>query len=198
MKTNHQINSDRYNTPGDRLSHILDQVGFKQGRGRVIDFQNYLTSTSPKYFKDLKYTTVRAWFQDHAPPMRKIDAIIETLQVTYRFKHDVSHIKTWWKAGGIYPFFDKIPSDHPSILELMEKAAIIKEKLPFIIMSIVNEESGEVFKSLSGTELIRIFDKASRFAENFLDPLNIGCPDEYLRTIVRHELDRVVNSRPAQ
>jgi hypothetical protein len=196
MKTNNQKITGTYNTPGERLSHILDQLGFKQGRGRVIEFQNYLTSTSPKYFTDLKYTTVRAWFQDHAPPMRKIDAIIETLQVNYRFQHDVSHIKTWWKAGGFYPFFDKTPSNHPSVVELMEKIAIIKEKLPFIIMSIITEETGKDFKSLSGSELIHISDKASSFADNFLDPLNIDCPDEYLRVIVRHELKRVMNSRP--
>jgi hypothetical protein len=195
MKTNKQKIPGAYNTPGDRLSHILDQIGFKQGRGRVIDFQNYLTRTSPKYFKDLKYTTVRAWFQDHAPPMRKIDNIFETLQIDYRFQHDVSHIKTWWKAGGFYPFFDKTSTNHPSILELLEKAAIAKEKLPFIIMSIVTDETGELFKSLSGSELIRISDKAACFAENFLDPLNLDCPDEYLRIIIRHELQRVMNSR---
>jgi hypothetical protein len=198
MKSNNQKNTETYNTPGNRLSHILDQIGFKQGRGRVIDFQNYLTGTSPKYFKDLKYTTVRAWFQDHAPPMRKIDVIIETLQVNYHFQHDVSHIKTWWKAGGIYPFSHKTHSYHPSILELMEKANLLKQKIPFLIMSIVNEESGELFKSLSGNDLIRIFDKTSCFAENYIDPLNMGCPDEYLRVIVRHELDRVMKTRPIQ
>jgi hypothetical protein len=197
MKTNKQKKSAVFNTPGERLSHILDQIGFKQGRGRVIDFQNYLTSTSPKYFKDLKYTTVRAWFQDHAPPMRKIDAIIETLQVDYRFQHDVSHIKTWWKAGGFYPYFDKTSTSHPSVLDLMEKVAIAKEKLPFIIMSIVTEETGDLFNSLSGSELIQISDKAVSFADNFLNPLNIDCPDEYLRLIVRHELQKVMNSRTA-
>lgn len=196
MKTINQKSIELYNTPGDRLSHILDQIDFKKGRGRVIDFQNYLTKTSPNDFSGLKYTTVRSWFRGHAPPMRKIDAIIDTLKINYRFHHDASHIKTWWKAGGFYPFYDTPPANHPTIREIIDKIAIIKEKLPFIIMSIINEETGEIFKSLSGSELIRISDKASKFAENFLDPLNIDCPDEYLRLIVKHELKRIMDSRP--
>jgi hypothetical protein len=196
MKTNNQKNINLYKTPGERLSHILDQIGFKSGRGRVTDFQGYLVNTSPKHFKDLKYSTVRAWFRDHAPPMRKIDTIIEALQINFRFQHDVSHIKTWWKAGGFYPFFDTPPTSQPTIRELLDKINIIKEKLPFIIMSIINEETGDSFKSLSGSELIRISDKASNFADNFLDPLNIDCPDEYIRLIVKHELNRVMSSRP--
>jgi hypothetical protein len=79
----------------------------------------------------------------------------------------------------------------------MEKVAIAKEKLPFIIMSIVTEETGDLFNSLSGSELIQISDKAVSFADNFLNPLNIDCPDEYLRLIVRHELQKVMNSRTA-
>jgi hypothetical protein len=198
MKFNTQNKTDTYNNPGDRLAHILDQIGFKQGRGRVIDFQNYLTRTSPKQFKDLKYTTVRAWFQDHAPPMHKIDVIIETLQTNYSFQHDVSHIKTWWKAGGFYPFSDNGSPNHPTILELMERAAIIKEKLPFIIMAIITEETGELFKSLTGSELVKISDKTTYFAESFLDPLNMECTDEYLRAIIRYELKKVMNSIPPE
>jgi hypothetical protein len=194
MKTTTHKKSELYDSPGDRLAHILDHIGFKQGRGRVIEFQNYLTSTSPNYFKDLKYTTVRAWFQNHAPTMRKIDAIIETLQINYRFEHDISHIKTWWKAGGFYPFCEDEPVHQPSILELLDKAATVKEKLPFIIMSIVTEETGELFKSLSGSDLVKISDKMSSFAENFVDPLNMECLDEYLRAVAKYELDKVLKS----
>lgn len=190
-----QESTSAYNTAGERLSHILDQIGFKQGRGRVIDFQHYLTDTSPKHFKHLKYTTVRAWFQDHAPPMRKIDAIIDALQVNYHFNHDLSHIKTWWKAGGYYPFYDKTPHNHPSIHELVEKISTVKEKLPFLIMSIVTDETGELFKTLSGSELIHISDKAIGFMEHFMDPLMIECPDEYIRLVVRNEVKKVLNSR---
>jgi signal recognition particle subunit SEC65 len=174
---------------------MLDIIGFKQGRGRVSDFQNYLTTTSPKYFKHLKYTTVRAWFQDHAPPMRKIDAIIETLQVNYKFQHDVAHIKTWWKAGGYYPFIENTSDSHPSIIEIIKKVDAVKEKHPFLIMSIVTEEAGELFKTLTGGELIRISDKAAYFADNYVDPLNIDCPEEYLRIIIKHELRKIMSNR---
>jgi hypothetical protein len=195
MKSAGKRTTNIYRTPGDRLSHILDKIGFKQGRGRVSDFQNYLTTTSPKYFKHLKYTTVRAWFQDHAPPMRKIDTIVETLQVNYKFLHDVSHIKTWWKAGGYYPFIDDTPDNHPSIVEIINKADAAKEKHPYMIMAIVTEEAGELFKSLTGGELIRISDKAACFADNYVDPLNIDCPEEYLRIIIKHELEKIANTR---
>ena len=104
MDTNSQAEYEPYDSPGDRLSHILDQIGFKQGRGRVRDFQSYLTDSRPDFFSDLKYTTVRSWFQESAPPMLKIDAIISALKEKYSFHHNISQIKTWWKVGGFYPF----------------------------------------------------------------------------------------------
>jgi hypothetical protein len=193
MDTNKQTQTDTHDSPGDRLSIILDQIGFKQGRGRVIDFQNYLRDRSPKDFKDLKYTTVRAWFQGHAPPMRKIDAVIGALQVEFQFHHDISHIKTWWKVGGPCPFSSETTAEHVSIQQLQQKIRMLKEKLSFIIMSIVTEETGEHFRSLSGSDLIRISDKATSFAEDYLNPFNIECPDEYLRLVVRHELMKILN-----
>jgi signal recognition particle subunit SEC65 len=187
-----ETNTNTYDSPGSRLSHILDQIGFKQGRGRVIDFQNYLREKKPEDFESLKYSTVRAWFQDHAPPMNKIDIIIEALQVKYQFQNDVSHIKTWWKAGGFYPFVDKASMKSSSLHELQKKIAAVKEKLPFVIMSIITEETGDHFKSLSGSDLISISDKVTGFAEGFLDPFTIDCPDEYLRFVVRQELSKVL------
>jgi hypothetical protein len=193
MSTDKQTQTDTHDSPGDRLSLILDRIGFKQGRGRVIDFQNYLKETSPENFKDLKYTTVRAWFQDHAPPMRKIDAIIDALLVEFPFHHDISHIKTWWKVGGPYPFSDETPAELASFQQLQQKIKSVKEKLPFTIMSIVRDETGKHFKSLSGSDLIHISDKATNLAEDFLNPFNIECPDEYLRLVVRHELTKILN-----
>jgi hypothetical protein len=193
MSTNKQTQTDTHDYPGDRLSTLLDRIGFKQGRGRILDFQNYLRYTSPKDFKDLKYTTVRAWFQGHAPPMRKIDAVVAALQVEFQFHHDISHIKTWWKVGGPSPFDNEPTAELASIQQLQQKIGVIKEKLSFIIMSIVTEETGEHFKSLSGSDLVRISDKATNFAEDFLNPFMIECPDEYLRLVVRDELAKILD-----
>jgi hypothetical protein len=192
MSANKQTQTHSYDLPGDRLSTILDQIGFKQGRGRVLDFQNYLRDTSPKDFKDLKYTTVRAWFQNHAPPMRKIDAVIDALQVEFQFNHDISHIKTWWKVGGPCPFDSETIAERASIHQLEQKIGLYKEKLAFIIMSIVTEEAGEHFKSLSGSDLTRISDKVKAFTEDFINPSIIECPDEYLRLVARHELENIL------
>ena len=194
MKIDKQTQTDTPDSPGDRLTLILDQIGFKQGRGRVVDFQNYLMERSPKDFKALKYTTVRAWFRGHAPPMRKIDAIIDALQIEFQFQQDISHIKTWWKVGGPCPFSDETSLELASIHQLQEQRSAFQEKLPFIIMSIVTEETGEHFKSLSGSDLVRISDKTTAFAEDFLSPFNVECPDDYLRLFVRHELAGILSS----
>jgi hypothetical protein len=194
MNAKKQTKTNHYPTAGKRLSHILDKIGFKQGRGRITNFQNYLIETCPKDFKGLKYTTVRAWFQDHAPPMQKMDAIINALHAEYQIHHDVSHIKTWWKVGGFYPFTENVSEEHDSLDELKTKIAAVKDKLPFIIMSIVTDEVGEHFSSLSGSELIRISDKATNFAEKFLDPFNTDCPEEHLRLIVQQELLKIIET----
>jgi signal recognition particle subunit SEC65 len=193
MSGNKLKHTDTDNFPGDRLSTILDQIGFKKGRGRVLDFQNYLRDASPKDFKDLKYTTVRAWFQCHAPPMRKIDAVIDALQIEFQFHHDISHIKTWWKVGGPCPFSNETTAVRTSIQQIQQKIELQKEKLMFIIISIVKEETGEHFNSLSGSDLTRIYDKVTSFVEDFLNPSVIECPDEYLRLVARHELERILN-----
>jgi hypothetical protein len=127
----------------------MNHIEFKQGKGCMIDFQNYLIGISLSYFKYLRYTTLRAWFQDYAPPMHKIN-------VNYRFQHSVSYIKTWWKAGDFYPFIGKIDPNHPYCPKLMEKVASVKEKLLFFYYIGCNRRDGGWFKVLFGSEMIRI------------------------------------------
>jgi hypothetical protein len=127
--------------------------------------------------------------------MRKIDSIIDALLVEFKFHHDISHIKTWWKVGGSCPFDNETAAGLPSMHELQQKISEAKEKLPFIIMSIVTEETGDQFKTLSGSDLIHISDKAASFADDFLNPFHIDCPSEYIRLVVRHELMDVLNNR---
>lgn len=195
MNTNRDTNTEAFELPGERLNHILDQIGFKQGRGRVADFQNFLTEQSPDQFPELKYTTVRSWFQEHAPPMRKIDAVMQALQQVYRFHHDISQIKTWWKVGGFYPFVGGSGEPTPSITELQQDAKDNEEKLQFVIMSLVTEETGDLFKSLSSQDLVIIKDRVVRFAQEFADPFKTECPSEYLRMAIRDELSVILDSK---
>lgn len=191
MKTN--TDAESFELSGDRLNHLLDQIGFKQGRGRVSEFQNYLAEKSPALFSDLKYTTVRSWFQEHSPPMRKIDAAIQALQYDYTFCHDISQIKTWWKLGGFYPFINKSGDPTPTITDLQQKTKDNEEKLQFVIMSLVTEETGELFKSFATKDLVRLKDKVVQFAQDYADPFKTECPSEYLRMIIREEMFAISN-----
>ena len=184
-----QLEKNEFDTPGERLNHILDQIGFKKGRGRVTEFQAYLTSAAPDNFSDLKYSTVRSWFQYHAPPMRKIDVIIQLLQNDYPFQNDISQIKTWWKVGGYYPFStDDASSKSGSDAEFTE----FEEKMQFISMSLVTEITGDNFSSLSSQDLIIIKDKVIEFAKDYADPYKTECPQKYLRLIIKEELNEII------
>ena len=174
-------------SPGDRLNHLLDQIGFRQGRGRVTDLQSYLAEKSPDLFSDLKYTTVRSWFQEHAPPMVKVDAIIQALQKEYTFHHDISQIKAWWKIGGFYPFTDQSAGPKPDIDELKRDFEKHEEKLQYIIMALVAEETGECFHSLSIEDLLRLKEKAVLLAREYADPFKMECPSKYLRLVIKDE-----------
>ena len=195
MNIDRDMNAEAFESPGERLNHILDYIGFKQGRGRVAEFQNFLINTSPKTFEDLKYTTVRSWFQENAPPMRKIDAIMEALQKEYEFRHNISQIKTWWKLGGYYPFPSSFSGSAPTIDDLKEELDENDQKLQFQIMSLVTEETGENFANLSSHELYRIKEKAVTFATDYADPFKIVCPNEYIRLIIQHELNEILLSK---
>ncbi|WP_020406832.1 hypothetical protein [Hahella ganghwensis] len=187
------INIEAFGTPGERLNHILDQIGFKQGRGRVTEFHSFLSETSPEAFSDLKYTTVRSWFGDHAPPMRKINAAIQSLQTEFKFNHNISQIKTWWKVGGFYPFSVEHDESTPSVSELQQSSKENEEKLIFIVMSLITEETGTHFHSLPGSELVKIKDKAIEFAKDFSDPFKTNCPERYIRMAIKEELSSILN-----
>ena len=188
MATNQDVNSEAFITPGERLNYLLDQIGFKQGRGRVAEFQTFLMEQSPESFADLKYTTVRSWFQEHAPAMRKIDAIMEALQTEYSINQNISQIKTWWKLGGYFPFAEQ-PDEAESIQKEIDET---EQKLQFQIMSLVTEETGESFAKLSSRDLYRIKEKALTFATDYADPLKVVCPHDYIRLIIRNELDKLL------
>lgn len=89
-----------FETDGQRLTHILDKVGFRQGHGRMKELVSYLDISFP----GIKYTTVRSWFHDHSPPLAKIETILRALDKDYPLNGEIKLVATWWKAGGHYPF----------------------------------------------------------------------------------------------
>jgi hypothetical protein len=187
MNTDIHTEDDEFCAPGGRLGHLLDRIGFKAGHGRINEFRAYLVAASPDVFSDLKYSTVRGWFQDSSPPMRKIDAIVAALQLQYKFPVGVpsSHIKTWWKVGGAYPF-----AKNHSRLVMEQSAGDIDDKLQFLIMALVAEESGDTFDSMSAESLVAIKDRVLQFAKGYADPFKLECPLEFLRMIVTCEVDK--------
>jgi hypothetical protein len=200
MKTNKKTEDEPYLFPGDRLSHILEIINFKQGRGRqgrgrVTDFHSFLIKSQLEVFSDLKYTTVRSWFQESAPSMLKIDAIISALQDKYTFHNDISQIKTWWKVGGFYPFIDTSDEASRTILDLQQEAKESEEKLQFIVMSLVTEVTGDLFDSLSSEDRVRIKDKAIKMVTDFADPYMTECPAEYIKILIKNELDSLLEEK---
>lgn len=200
MNTERNSEPEEFSSRGERLSHILDKIGFKEGRGRVADFRTFLVSKKPDVFEDLKYTTVRAWFQDSAPPMVKVDVIIDALVENYQFHHglDLSLIKTWWKAGGYYPFVDSEGDKIPSIPELQQEAKNNEDRLQFIVMSLVTDVTGDSFNTLSSDELVRLKDSAIQFARDFADPFKTECPTRFLRMIIQDELTKLSNKKEGE
>lgn len=148
---------EKFGTPGKRLSHLLDVVGFKQGRGRVTAFFQYLKDTNSTTFGDLKYSTVRSWFHEHTPPAAKMDAVIDALQETYTFdKNNLSHIKTWWRAGGIYPIKEKVEFKENLVGLIKDVDSVYVGQVRLLIyqtsaeigINLVNDMDSEIIKTI--------------------------------------------------
>lgn len=186
-----ECTKNEFYTTGERLNHILDKIGFKHGRGRVTEFHSYLKEYEVEVFNDLKYTTVRSWFQDHTPKMKKIDVIFIALQKNYEFNHDISQIKTWWKLGGYYPFEEKL--DFEELGEKIFSENELDKKLQFKVITLVTEESGNAFSDLSYEDLMKLKDKALQFAQDYRNPFKADCPEEYLRLLIQEELRSLID-----
>jgi hypothetical protein len=178
-----------FDTPGKRLVHLLDQIGFQKDRGIITDLHTYLLNTQPDDFSDLSYGTVRAWFAENSPPMKRMSLVIEALRKNYPFDYDIMHIKTWWKVGGFYPFMES--STDQALAELDNEARATFEKTKFVIMSLVTEECGESFEKLSADELKTISDAANQFVQDFTDPYQTTCPNRYIRAVIRDQLGKL-------
>lgn len=169
------------NKTGDRLNHLLDLIGFRVGRGRVPEFQQYIRTKSIPGLQDLKYSTVRSWFSNNAPPMKKLNLIVDALHTDYEFTESVEQIKVWWKLGGAYPFKNNVHEEFEDISS---------DKLQFLITSMVTEACGEDFQTLSSTSLIDVKNKAIALARDFANPRKVEVPIEYLRVFIADALKK--------
>ena len=167
--------SDQYASPGERLTHLLDNVMFESGRGRTRALYNLLIESSIEDFSDLKFGTVRSWFHNHAPTMRKVSTIVELLSATYVFEQDKEQIAVWWKVGGYYPF-----SSVSDSLDL--------QKLDFVITSLITDEVSESLQEIDASKLLAIKSMALDMCKAFSDPAISDCPVEYIKTFIRGSL----------
>ena len=183
-----QEGTEQFQSPGARLEHLLAQIGFEEDRGKITDLHNYLIDASPDVFGDLSYGAVRGWFSENAPPMRKIDFVVEALKKKYPFNFDETHIKTWWKVGGFYPFHSSLTEAEVEQLDADAKSK--REKIRYVVMSLIHEESGDSFNDLSADSLREIDEVANAFVRDFTDPYQTTCPNHYLRAIIRDQLGK--------
>ena len=91
---------------GERLDHILEIVNFASGRGRVNKLYELLKESSPDVFGDIKYSTVKSWFQGKTPPIKKLQEALHCLTKEHPIPApaDFNLVMNWWKMGGPYPF----------------------------------------------------------------------------------------------
>lgn len=167
-----------FESPGRRLSHILDVLGFHTGRGRVKAFHKFL-SESDSGFEELKYPAVRSWFQDSSPPINKMELIVDVLISHYSLDLDAKLVVNWWKLGGLYPFKD---SRHLPAADLT--------KSEFLLMSVITDVVGRDFDAMTSEQLVVIKKRALRFMELFSDPRVTDCPKDFLIAIVKNEVEQ--------
>lgn len=164
--------TDPYRQPGGRLAHILDRIGFFQGRGRMKLLHEILVSNDKYDFSDLKNTTVRAWFHQNAPSMRHINAILDILSGDYEFKDEIEHIAVWWKVGGHYPF----PQDY---------SPVPNDERDFIITALITEEANAICPEMEISALLLIKEKMFQMYKEFANPNIKEYPKEHARMLIK-------------
>ena len=166
---------EQYTLPGERLDHLLNQIGFAEGRGRTRSLFEFVSQNSTYDFSDLKFGTVRSWFHNHAPTMRKVNAIVDLLSEEYSFEIDKEQIAVWWKVGGYYPF--NAASDSLDI-----------DKLDFVITSMISEEVKDSLQDIESSKLLKVKSQTLDMCKAFADPTVSECPTEFIKTFVRGSL----------
>ena len=197
MVVNSQLKLEDVSSSGDRLSLILDHIGFPGGHGRVKFFHEYLVEKSPEYFSDLSYGSTRNWLNGNvSPTMKKIDLIFDALGKEYPFNGDVSNFKVWWKLGGNPPADISDDLDTKSnIANLEQQAKDNKVSRQFAVISMLTEELGEAISALTDKEKLEISDYCQKAADDFANPYLIECPKEYLKAIMTYKYKSILKDR---
>lgn len=188
MVTMEQDEVESFDSPGSRLSHLLKRIGFKEQRGKMQDFYQYLRDKDPENFGDLSYSTVRGWFSLYSPSMKKIGFIVDALKQTYRIPCDEKHLKTWWKLGGVYPFYasESVGMSEQESVDLDDEET--RNKLRYQIMRLITEEDGTLSQSLTQEEILSILGATVGFARDYADPAQSSPHQQYLRAIIRDQI----------
>lgn len=179
-----------FDSPGSRLSHLLDWIGFKEQRGKMQDFYQYLRDKDPENFGDLSYSTVRGWFSLYSPSIKKIAFIVDALKQNYQIPCDEKHLKTWWKLGGIYPFYLPEAESTEELETLEPESKEAQNKLLYQIMRLISEEDDSHQHSLTREEILSVLEATTDFARDFADPKQTLAPQHYLRAIIRDQIAR--------
>jgi len=170
-----------YETKGERLSHILDMIGFKQGHGRITELHNHLLNKRLESLSELKYMTVKSWFGDSCPPMKKIKQIINALDEDYAFNKGINldQVMGWWKVGGYYPFSevsDVKPADNESgLVNTIKKVdSIFVGQVHLLIYQTASELNINLITEIKRNTLEHIFDKVVTYCQE--NKLEIDSP----------------------
>ena len=169
--------SDQYASPGERLTHLLDNIMFESGRGRTRALYNLLIESSIEEFSDLKFGTVRSWFHNHAPTMRKVSTIVELLSATYVFAQDKEQVAVWWKVGGYYPYDTIEPS-------------LNNDRIEKLVSSIIQTSVQDSGLTVSESTEQRIRDSVLNMCRDFADPSISECPNKYIVMLIKEQLSR--------
>lgn len=182
----HSVTAKNLDTTGKRLNHLLDLIGFHPGHGRVKALYDYLCLDAEGAGLDnVKYNTVRAWFEKHAPRMRKIDYIIDRLNADYIFRCDIEQLKIWWKVGGVDPFQSTKRIDNSLYAQSDE------QRMDFIVMAKIADVLGKELESTKTSDLVMIRDYTDEFVRDFSDPSSTDVPVEYIEAIVKYKLSAI-------
>ena len=172
IEINDTNSTKEFPTPGVRFNHILDRVGFPSGHGRVKELQLFLSKCETFGLKDIKYGSVRAWFHDNAPPMRKIQTVLKALVSHYDGELDIEAAAVWWKMGGVYPF----------------ESGVKKHSLDLVVSSLVMTVLNNNPSAIEEDKLEQIKSEVTELCELFADPNQRVCPEKYIKMLIENRL----------
>ena len=170
--------------PGLRLNVILDHAGYQRGRGRIQMFHKFLTENLKEELGEISYSTIQSWFNQAAPPMTKINPVIDKLNESACIDEDITKVKLWWKMGGESPF-TKSPLTKQKFTR--QQSAKVDIETNYYI----RQYCGDDFDQFDAVQLTAIIDKVNQLAEDFANPDLVDAPKDLLRLMVMEEVRKL-------